>query len=86
MDPVVGKTLKIVVLVRAPRGFMNSRYSVNDWCVFSSCNDPLTACNDLQSDVLAAFEIKKKIPCEIIKTFQYYFRILAVDKTDQLKL
>jgi len=64
LDPQLGKTLKIVVLVRDPRGVMNSRSSM-DWCKLRTCSDPLTVCKDLQSDVLAAFELKKKYPDHI---------------------
>ena len=60
-DPVVGKTLKIVVLVRDPRGVMNSRAGM-DWCKLSHCIDPATVCRDLQSDILAAYKIKKDYP------------------------
>ena len=60
-DPVVGKTLKIVVLVRDPRGVMNSRAGM-DWCKLPHCIDPATVCRDLQSDILAAYKIKKDHP------------------------
>ena len=61
LDPQLGKTLKVVVLVRDPRGVMNSRSSM-DWCKLQTCSDPFTVCKDLQSDVLAAFQLKKKYP------------------------
>jgi hypothetical protein len=61
LDSELGKTLKIVVLVRDPRGVMNSR-SAMPWCQSKSCYDPLTVCEDLQADVLAAHEFKKKYP------------------------
>ena len=75
LDPELGKTLKIVVLVRDPRGVMNSRSSM-DWCKLRTCNDPTTVCKHLQSDVLAALQLKKKYPGELYsnvhtKNFKY---------------
>ena len=69
LDPDLGQTLKVVVLVRDPRGVMNSRSSM-DWCKLRTCIDPNTVCKNLESDVLAALQLKKKYPghfclCEI---------------------
>jgi hypothetical protein len=61
LDSAIGKTLKIVVLVRDPRGVMNSR-SAMDWCKLKTCHDPATVCKHLQADILAAFELKKNYP------------------------
>ena len=63
-DPVLGKTLKIVVLVRDPRGVMNSRAGMDvlEWCKEPRCSDPTTVCRDLQSDILNAYKIKKDYP------------------------
>ena len=63
-DPELGQTLKIVILVRDPRGVMNSRATM-DWCKWPQCNDPRTVCQNLEEDVLAAYEIKKKFPGNI---------------------
>ena len=69
LDPELRHTLKVVVLVRDPRGVMNSRSSM-DWCKLRTCSDPYTVCKNLQSDVLAAFELKKKFPgTEIVTSF-----------------
>ena len=73
MDPKLNATLKIVVLVRDPRGFMNSRTQVQ-WCNFTACNNPTVACNDLQSDVMAAYEIKKNFPGK----FAILFNIISI--------
>ena len=61
LDPELGPPLKIVVLVRDPRGVMTSRSSM-DWCQKPTCIDPSTVCQHLQSDVIAAFQLKKKYP------------------------
>ena len=67
LDTQLGKTLKIVILVRDPRGVMNSRSSMY-WCQSKSCYDPATVCEYLHADVLAAHKLKKKYPGE----FDYY--------------
>ena len=61
LDPELGEKLKVVVLVRDPRGVMNSRLSM-EWCKDRLCSDPITVCKNLQSDVLAAIRLKKKFP------------------------
>ena len=61
-DAAIGKTLKIVVLVRDPRGVINSRIAM-PWCKRSKiCGDPAMTCEDLQDDVLAAHELEKRYP------------------------
>ena len=60
-DPELKETLKVVVLVRDPRGVMNSRSSM-DWCKHKTCSDPYTVCKDMTADILAALELKKKFP------------------------
>lgn len=62
LDSEIKQTLKIVVLVRDPRGVMNSRLSLG-WCQKqNSCNNPNILCKDLTSDILAALRLKKKYP------------------------
>lgn len=61
MNSEFRKTLKIVVLVRDPRGVLNSRLTKR-WCKQPRCHDPMMVCEDLQSDVSAAFKLKKKYP------------------------
>ena len=53
LDPEFGSSLKLVVLVRDPRGVMNSRSSLT-WCTNKVCSDPRNMCNNLESDILAA--------------------------------
>ena len=59
-DAALEKTLKIVVLVRDPRGVINSRIAMS-WCD-KSCRDPSIVCEALQDNVLAASELEKRYP------------------------
>ena len=62
LDSEIKQTLKIVVLVRDPRGIINSRVSL-DWCrLQKACIDTNTVCKDLTGDILAALRLKKKYP------------------------
>lgn len=63
-DPVLGKTVKIVVLVRDPRGVMHSRAEFPS-CAFPYCSDVTTVCRDLASDIIATSQIKKTHPDRI---------------------
>ena len=56
--------VQVIVLVRDPRGVMNSR-STMEWCAKDQCADPVTVCRDLKSDVIAAFRLKEKYPDRI---------------------
>ena len=51
--------LKVVYLVRDPRGVMNSRLGSVDWCSRSvDCIEPARLCSDVSSD-LDSFEVLK---------------------------
>ena len=54
--------LKVIFLVRDPRGVYNSRSSgpVSAWCSEDQCSNPVTGCNDLSSDIKAAFALERK--------------------------
>jgi hypothetical protein len=56
--------LKVVVLVRDPRGVYNSRGSgqVSTWCKKDQCADPEVGCRDLLADVLAAEDLAARYP------------------------
>lgn len=56
--------LKIVLLVRDPRGVYNSRSSgtVSKWCNKEDCADPQTGCSDLMQDYQEAMELKTSSP------------------------
>jgi len=56
--------LKVVVLVRDPRGVYNSRSSsqVSTWCKKDMCADPAVGCKDLLADVTAAEDLAARYP------------------------
>ena len=61
LDPQLKDSLKIIVLIRDPRGVIHSRSSM-EWCTRKDCNDPFTVCKNLESDILAAYQLKKEFP------------------------
>ncbi|XP_057318514.1 carbohydrate sulfotransferase 4-like [Microplitis mediator] len=53
---------RMILLVRDPRGIMQSRGRL-EWCQNSTdCSDPQVLCNDMVSDHKVAVELKKKYP------------------------
>lgn len=56
--------LKVILLVRDPRGVYNSRGSgqVTTWCKKDACADPATGCRDLTADVKAAEQLAARYP------------------------
>ena len=59
-------SLKVIFLVRDPRGVMNSRDSM-DWCSDSSaCGSVDVMCQDLFSDVRYANELNEKYPGRLL--------------------
>lgn len=56
--------LKVILLVRDPRGVYNSRSSgpVSTWCVHDMCTDPSVGCADLMADVTAAEDLASRYP------------------------
>ena len=59
-------SLKVIFLVRDPRGVMNSRDSM-DWCSDSSaCGSVDVMCKDLYSDVRYANELNEKYPNRLL--------------------
>ena len=53
--------LKVVLLVRDPRGVYNSRQSV-PWCRSPQCTEPFLGCTDLLADLAAAEELGTRHP------------------------
>ena len=63
LDPDIGKSLKIILLVRDPRGVMKSRSSqAKSWCNFAECRDPDILCRNMKNDVSAAFRLRARYP------------------------
>jgi len=56
--------MKVILLVRDPRGFMYSRSKIS-WCAWPTCKDPVTACKHLQQDLKAAYQMEKDFPGRI---------------------
>jgi len=61
-DPAMD--LKVIVLVRDPRGVYNSRNTgpVKNWCKNDLCANPVTGCQDLNNDIQAAFTLESRYP------------------------
>ena len=59
--------LKVIVLVRDPRGVYNSRSSgaVKAWCKKDLCANPEVGCQDLNSDIESAFDLEQRYPGKV---------------------
>jgi len=59
--------LKVIVLVRDPRGVYNSRSSgaVKAWCKKDLCANPEVGCQDLNSDIESAFDLEERFPGKV---------------------
>ena len=53
------QNLKVVVLLRDPRGVMNSRATM-DWCLADRCANAEVVCEHLDRDLKAAYELRKR--------------------------
>jgi len=64
-DPAMD--LKVILLVRDPRGVYNSRSSgpVTTWCVKDQCSNPKVGCQDLLADIRAAEDLATRYPGSI---------------------
>ena len=56
--------LKVIFLVRDPRGVYHSRSSgtVKTWCKKDECANPKVGCRDLSNDIQAAFDLETRYP------------------------
>jgi len=65
-DPAMD--LKVIHLVRDPRGVYNSRQSgvVKNWCNNDECANPETGCQNLNKDIQAAFSLESRYPRKIL--------------------
>ena len=71
-DSELSKTLKVIVLFRDPRGIMQSLTKMaemrgEDWA--KAANSPLTLCQKIESDALAAFKLIEKYPVNYVHIF-----------------
>ena len=63
-DLIMAKHIKMIVLVRDPRGVMKSRENI-EWCKYPACSDVFNLCQDLTNDLQAAFKIEHSLPNQI---------------------
>ena len=57
--------VRVLLLVRDPRGTMESR-NHRDWCPGNpDCEDPARLCSDLVDDYHSAVELKKQFPDKV---------------------
>jgi hypothetical protein len=63
-DLIMAKHIKVIVLVRDPRGIMKSRENI-EWCKYPACSDVSNLCQDLTNDLQAAFKIAQSLPNQI---------------------
>jgi len=76
--------LKVILLVRDPRGVYNSRSSgaVSQWCKKDVCADPYTGCSDLSDDLQSALILESQFPGSI-KLIRYEDLSLNPEETTQ---
>lgn len=64
--------VRLVLLIRDPRGILQSRKH-REWCPAKpDCSDPVLVCADMVSDFNAAVELSKKYP----RSFRYNIALL----------
>ncbi|XP_050719845.1 carbohydrate sulfotransferase 4-like isoform X2 [Eriocheir sinensis] len=54
--------VRVIYLVRDPRGVINSRTDTVQWCKTSDCIDPHYLCRDMEDDLKAARDLQKSFP------------------------
>ena len=72
--------MKIILLVRDPRGTITSRRHVK-WCPGEpTCIEPEKLCNDLEDDYHTAIKFRKLYPDRFMyaKYFIYWYKILRI--------
>ncbi|KAL1376348.1 hypothetical protein pipiens_016944 [Culex pipiens pipiens] len=64
--------VRVILLIRDPRGSLQSRKH-RVWCPGRpDCDHPPTVCNDMQADYEAAVELTKQYPNKFSTTYQHY--------------
>ncbi|XP_057341552.1 carbohydrate sulfotransferase 4-like [Microplitis mediator] len=74
--------VRMILLVRDPRGTMQSRRRL-EWCQNSTdCSDPKVLCNDMVSDYKVAAKLKKKYPhaFKVVRCMKIYLSILSIKR------
>ena len=83
-DPAMD--VKVILLVRDPRGVYNSRSSnqVTTWCKKDQCADPAVGCMDLMADVRAAEELAERFPGAVTLVRYEDLALMPEETTRQL--
>ncbi|CAL4181683.1 unnamed protein product, partial [Meganyctiphanes norvegica] len=87
LEPVLqdaSLNVKVIYLVRDPRGVMNSRSATVQWCKTADCNDPALLCQDMDSDLTAAIKLKNKYPQQIYILRYEDLALNPINKTHEL--
>jgi len=69
------RELRVIVLVRDPRGVMSSRAGM-EWCERPECADPQIHCNNLLADVEAAHNLRQRSRRPINECKRSRFRLV----------
>ena len=64
LDKSTRSCLKVVYLVRDPRGIFNSRKNLI-WCANKTCADPRVLCSDMQQDLQEFKKLKSTMPGQV---------------------
>ncbi|KAG0717381.1 Carbohydrate sulfotransferase 4 [Chionoecetes opilio] len=76
--------VRVVYLVRDPRGVINSRTDTVKWCKTADCNDPQFLCSDMDDDLTAAVELQKQFPDQFYFLRYEDMSLSPVNKTQEL--
>lgn len=89
LDRSTISTLKIVYLVRDPRGIYNSRKNLS-WCQNKTCADPKAICDELSEDLTEYRKLKSEMPDRFImiryEDLSLFPQVTSVDLSQQLEL
>lgn len=76
--------VRIIFLVRDPRGVMNSRSSTVAWCNTADCNDPAILCSDMLADLEASRAMEKEFPGRVMMLRYEDLALNPINKTKEL--
>ncbi|KAK4318883.1 hypothetical protein Pmani_010147 [Petrolisthes manimaculis] len=76
--------VRIIFLVRDPRGVTNSRNTTVTWCHNPDCNDPSILCSDMMDDLEASRDLEKEFPGRVILLRYEDLALNPVNKTREL--
>lgn len=76
--------VRVVYLVRDPRGVINSRTDTVKWCKTADCNDPGLLCSDMDEDLKAAVGLQRDFPDRFYVLRYEDMSLNPVNKTREL--